>query len=57
MRDPYDRHAKFLAQTHDEVDDLCLRCDIKRCCGLVRDEEQRIAGQGHGYHDALPHAA
>ena len=52
-----DAHLVFVAQLVDEVEDLHLRCDVQGRRGLVRDEDARLAHEGHGDHDALAHAA
>ena len=55
--DEDDAHLVFVAQLVDEVEDLHLRRDVQGRRGLVRDEDARLAHEGHGDHDALAHAA
>jgi hypothetical protein len=40
-----------------QVEDLGLDGDVERGGGLVGDEQARVAGERHGDHDALAHAA
>ena len=55
--DEDDAHLVFVAQLVDEVEDLHLRRHVQGRRGLVRDEDARLAHEGHGDHDALTHAA
>ena len=55
--DEDDAHLVLVAQLVDEVEDLHLRRDIQGRRRLVRDENTRLAHEGHGDHDALAHAA
>jgi hypothetical protein len=55
--DHEDRHAEPPLQVAQEVEDLGLDGHVERRGRLVGDEELRIAGQRHGDHDALAHAA
>src|SRR5664280_2202059 len=49
-------HTQFLLQSAHQVEDLRLDGDIKRRRGFIRDQELRVRGQCHGYHDPLAHA-
>ena len=49
--------ATALAQVPDEVENLRLHGHIQRCGGFVCNQKIGLAGQGHGDHDALAHAA
>jgi hypothetical protein len=44
-------------QALDQVEDLGLGGDVERGGGLVGDQQRRIAGERHGDHRALAHAA
>src|SRR5256886_2905180 len=44
-------------QPLEELEDLRLDHHVQRGHGLVRDDELRVAGQGHRDHDPLTHAA
>ena len=55
--DEDDAHLVLVAQLIDEVEDLHLRRHVQGRRGLVRDEDARLAHEGHGDHDALAHAA
>ena len=55
--DEDERHALAALQADEQVEDLFLDGDVQRGGGFVGDEEARIAGDGHGDHDALIHAA
>ena len=55
--DEDDAHLVFVAQLVDEVEDLHLRRHVQGRRGFVRDEDARLAHEGHGDHDALTHAA
>ena len=55
--DQHDRRAGALAQVAQQVENLRLNGDVERRRGLVGDQDLGIAGQRHGDHDALPHAA
>jgi len=52
-----DAHAALLAQASQQVHDFLLDGDVERRGRLVGDEDARVAGQGHGDHRALLHAA
>ncbi len=55
--DEHHRHAALLLEAADEVQDFRLRGDVERRGGFVRDQHGGVAGQGHGDHHALAHAA
>ena len=55
--DEDDAHLVLVAQLVDEVEDLHLRRHVQGRRRLVRDEDARLAHEGHGDHDALTHAA
>ena len=55
--DEDDAHLVLVAQLIDEVEDLHLRRHVQGRRRLVRDEDARLAHEGHGDHDALAHAA
>ncbi len=55
--DEDDAHLVLVAQLVDEVEDLHLRRHVQGRRRLVRDEDARLADEGHGDHDALTHAA
>src|SRR5215831_427663 len=57
MRDEDDRRPGFFLQLEDELEDLRLDGDIERGGRFVGDEQLRAAGQRHGDHRALAHAA
>src|SRR5664280_488191 len=50
-------HTQFLLQSAHQVQNLRLDGDIERRRGFIRDQELRIRGQCHGYHDPLTHTA
>ena len=49
--------AELLAQLVEQRDDLLLDGDVQGGGRLVRDDQLRVAGQGHGDEDALALAA
>ena len=57
MGDEHHRGAKLFSHAVDELQDLRLDGDVERRGGLVADEQLRLAGERHGDHDALAHAA
>ena len=57
MGDDQDRHAEPLLQVAQQVEDLGLDGDVERRGRLVGDQQRRLAGQRHGDHHALAHAA
>src|SRR5690349_7835393 len=57
MRDEYDRELPLAPQRSDEPENLRLNGDVERRRRLVCEKQRRLAGEGGGDHDALPHAA
>ena len=57
VRDPDDGGAELGLQPLDELDDLRLDRHVERRRRLVGDDQFRRAGERHGDHDALAHAA
>ena len=57
MRDEDDAHAAFATEAGEQVHDLLLDGDVERGGRFVGDEDLRVAGEGHGDHRALLHAA
>ena len=57
VRDEDHAHVHFLLQLPDQLQDLGLDGHVQRGGGLVGDQQLRLAGQRHGDHDALAHAA
>ena len=55
--DQDDRHAGLLLQFAQQVEDLRLHRDVERGGGFVGDQQVGLAGQRHGDHHALAHAA
>ena len=55
--DEKDAHAHIAPQFHQQIHDLRLDGDVERRGRLVGDEKFRFAGQCHGDHDPLLHAA
>ena len=55
--DEDDRGTHLGAQVAHQVEDLRLDGDIQRGGGFVRDQQVGLAGQRHGDHHALGHAA
>ena len=55
--DEDDGRAGLVAQVAHEVEDLGLDGHVERRRRLVGDEQLRLAGEGHGDHHALGHAA
>ena len=55
--DQHQCHAFLALQADQKIEDLCLNGHVERRRRLVRDQELRIAGNGHGNHGALIHAA
>jgi len=51
------RHAVGRLQADEQIEDLLLDGDVERRGRLVGDQQLRIAGNGHGDHDALALAA
>ena len=57
MGDHDDGHAQLLLQGLHQLQDLGLNGHVQCGGGLVCDQNIRFAGQGHGDHDTLTHAA
>ena len=57
VRDQQDRRAEPLPQVGEQVEDLRLDRDVERGGRLIGDDEVWLAGQRHGDHHPLPHAA
>ena len=55
--DEQDAHPRLFLQLLDQVEDLRLDRHVERGGRLVGDQERRVAGQRHGDHRALAHAA
>src|SRR5579883_1121750 len=55
--DENERHAALALQRQQQIEDLRLDRDVEGGRRLVGDEEARVAGDRHGDHDALVHAA
>jgi hypothetical protein len=57
VRDQHQRHAAFLLQIAQQVEDLGLDRDVERGGGFVGDQQARVARDRHRDHHALVHAA
>ena len=57
MGDEQHRHAEFLLDVLDQIQDLCLDRHVESRRRFVRDQEGGAAGQRHGDHDTLAHTA
>ena len=57
MGDQHDRHAEAFLHVLHQLEDLRLDGDVERRRRLVGDQELGLAGQRHGDHHALAHAA
>ena len=57
MGDQNDRRADAALEIQHQLQDLRLDRDVKRRGRLVGDQELGVAGERHGDHHALPHAA
>ena len=57
MGDEHHRHAVAGLQLLDQLEDLGLGGDVERRGRLVGDQQLGLAGQRHGRHGALAHAA
>jgi hypothetical protein len=55
--DQHERHAVLALQAQEQVEDLRLNGHVERRRRLVGDQQARVAGDRHGDHDALVHAA
>ena len=53
MRYQNQSHVALLHQVADQVEYLPLQCDVKRCGGLVGNQQIGAASQCHGDRDAL----
>jgi hypothetical protein len=57
VRDEDQGHVQTLDHAADELQNRCLDGDVEGRGGLIGDQKGGVAAQGHGQHDALPHAA
>ena len=57
VRDEHQRHALLLLQAQQQIHDLRLNGHVQRRGGFVGNQQFRGAGECHGDHDALTHAA
>ena len=57
MRNINRRKSQFLLQVFDQLDNLCLNSHVQGCGRLIADQDFRVAGQGDGNNNALPHTA
>ncbi len=57
MGDQHYRHAEALLHVLQQIEDLRLDGHVERGGGLVGNDELGLAGERHGDHDALAHAA
>ena len=57
MGDEEHRHALFVLQRLDQIEDLALDGDVECCRRLVGDQQLRPGRKRHGDHHALAHAA
>ena len=57
VRDEDHTHREFMLQLLDQRQDLCLDRHVQRRRRLVGDQQGGFAGQRHGNHRALTHAA
>jgi hypothetical protein len=57
VRDQQHGHAGLLLQSLQQPQHLGLDGHVERRGRLVRDQQLRVTGQGHGDHDPLLHAA
>ena len=55
--DQQDGHAQLLLQVFQQFQYLLLDSDVECRCRLVRDQQVRLVGEGHGNHYALLLAA
>ena len=55
--DQHHRHAEARLHVEQQVEDLRLDGDVQRGGRLVGDQQLRLAGERHGDHHALAHAA
>ena len=57
VRDEEHRHAAFLLELAQEIENLRLDSHVECGGGFIGDEDFGVAGERHGDHDALSHAA
>ena len=57
MGDEHDGHPVLLLELAHQLEDLGLGGDVERGGGLVRDQERRLAGEGHRDHGPLAQAS
>ena len=57
MGDDNDGHVQLLLQRAQQIQNLGLDGHVQSGGGLVRNQQLRIAGQGHGDHHPLAHTA
>ncbi|MNV56998.1 hypothetical protein D3C71_1493080 [compost metagenome] len=57
MRNQHQRHAAVFLQGAQQIQNLRLDGHIQRGGGFVCNQQARVAGNGHGDHHALVHAA
>ena len=57
MGDEHEAHARVFLQLHQKLEDLRLDGDVEGGGRFVRNQQLRTAGDGHGDHHALVHAA
>ena len=57
MRDEHDRGVDLVLEVAEQVEDLRLDRHVEGRGGLVGDDDLGVAGERHGDHDALAHAA
>ncbi|MNI29456.1 hypothetical protein D3C73_832720 [compost metagenome] len=55
--DEHHAHVHFFLQLTDQLQDLRLNGDVQRGGGFVGNQQRGLAGQRHGDHHALAHAA
>ena len=55
--DEHQRHSRLALQREQQIENLRLDGDVERRRRLVGDDQLRIAGDRHGDHHALVHAA
>ncbi|MNY50552.1 hypothetical protein D3C86_1860620 [compost metagenome] len=53
MADEYDRHAGFLPDLVQKIENLRLNGDIECRCRLIGNQHIRLSSQRNGNHDAL----
>ncbi len=57
MADEHNRHAGFLPDLVQKIENLRLNGDIKCCGRLIRNQHIRLSSESNGDHDALTLAA